>query len=263
MVKITASYARDFVARAQALVAGGRPPCPFCLQPLDPSGHICPRANGYRRPALPLDADLTHPALTAPLGEGELAITGRLLQASNATFLAEFAADAGPVECVYKPTEGERPLWDFPHRTLGTARGRGVRGVAARRLRLRAGDRLRRRTAGPRVAAGLGRCRPGGDRTAGRPGAQRRGPRRGLVQLRPGSGRRRPAGHGDPCRPTGPADAGGVRRLDQQRRPQGRPHPGQRGPGVRGRPRRLLPHRSQAPHPAVGVGRGGADARAS
>jgi uncharacterized repeat protein (TIGR03847 family) len=49
VVKITASYARDFVARAQALVAAGRPPCPFCLQPLDASGHICPRANGYRR----------------------------------------------------------------------------------------------------------------------------------------------------------------------------------------------------------------------
>jgi uncharacterized repeat protein (TIGR03847 family) len=50
VVKITASYARDFVARAQALVAAGRPSCPFCLQPLDPHGHICPRANGYRRP---------------------------------------------------------------------------------------------------------------------------------------------------------------------------------------------------------------------
>ena len=50
VVKITASYARDFVARANALVSAGRPPCPFCLQPLDPSGHICPRANGYRRP---------------------------------------------------------------------------------------------------------------------------------------------------------------------------------------------------------------------
>jgi uncharacterized repeat protein (TIGR03847 family) len=50
VVKITASYARDFVARAQALVAAGRPPCPFCLQPIDPAGHICPRANGYRRP---------------------------------------------------------------------------------------------------------------------------------------------------------------------------------------------------------------------
>jgi uncharacterized repeat protein (TIGR03847 family) len=50
VVKITAGYARDFVARAQALVQAGRPPCPFCLQPLDPAGHICPRANGYRRP---------------------------------------------------------------------------------------------------------------------------------------------------------------------------------------------------------------------
>jgi uncharacterized repeat protein (TIGR03847 family) len=50
VVKITASYARDFVARAQALVAAGRPSCPFCLQPLDPHGHICPRANGYLRP---------------------------------------------------------------------------------------------------------------------------------------------------------------------------------------------------------------------
>jgi uncharacterized repeat protein (TIGR03847 family) len=50
VVKITASYARDFVARAQALVAAGRPSCPFCLQPIDPHGHICPRANGYRKP---------------------------------------------------------------------------------------------------------------------------------------------------------------------------------------------------------------------
>lgn len=50
VVKISAAYARDFVARAQALIAAGRPPCPFCLQPLDPAGHVCPRANGYRRP---------------------------------------------------------------------------------------------------------------------------------------------------------------------------------------------------------------------
>jgi uncharacterized repeat protein (TIGR03847 family) len=49
VVKITASYARDFVARAQALVAAGRPACPFCLQPINPEGHICPRSNGYRR----------------------------------------------------------------------------------------------------------------------------------------------------------------------------------------------------------------------
>lgn len=48
-VSMDAAQARAFIRRARALVAAGRPPCPFCLQPLDPSGHICPRANGYRR----------------------------------------------------------------------------------------------------------------------------------------------------------------------------------------------------------------------
>ncbi len=43
------AYARAFAARAKAVVAAGRPACPFCSQPLDPTGHVCPRANGYRR----------------------------------------------------------------------------------------------------------------------------------------------------------------------------------------------------------------------
>lgn len=49
VVRITPAAARDFVARAAAVVSAGRPSCPFCLQPIDPDGHICPRANGYRR----------------------------------------------------------------------------------------------------------------------------------------------------------------------------------------------------------------------
>ncbi len=48
-VSITPSTAREFTRRALALVEGGRPPCPFCGDPLDPTGHICPRANGYKR----------------------------------------------------------------------------------------------------------------------------------------------------------------------------------------------------------------------
>jgi len=48
-VRVTGAAARAFAKRAQALVASGRPPCPFCGLPLDPTGHICPRANGYRR----------------------------------------------------------------------------------------------------------------------------------------------------------------------------------------------------------------------
>jgi uncharacterized repeat protein (TIGR03847 family) len=48
-VRVSGSVARAFVKRALAVVEAGRPPCPFCAQPLDPAGHICPRANGYRR----------------------------------------------------------------------------------------------------------------------------------------------------------------------------------------------------------------------
>jgi uncharacterized repeat protein (TIGR03847 family) len=47
-VSMTGAAARAF-KRALAVVAAGRPPCPFCNGPLDASGHICPRANGYRR----------------------------------------------------------------------------------------------------------------------------------------------------------------------------------------------------------------------
>lgn len=59
-----------------------------------------------------------HPALTTPLVGGELEITGRLVQASNATFLATLRTGTAAVECVYKPMQGERPLWDFPRHTL-------------------------------------------------------------------------------------------------------------------------------------------------
>ncbi|WP_369052138.1 DUF3090 domain-containing protein [Kineococcus terrestris] len=48
-VSLDGTAARAFAARALALVAAGRPPCPFCAGPLDPGGHVCPRANGYRR----------------------------------------------------------------------------------------------------------------------------------------------------------------------------------------------------------------------
>jgi len=49
LVRLPAGLARAFSARAQAVVSAGREPCPFCGSPLDPSGHLCPRANGFRR----------------------------------------------------------------------------------------------------------------------------------------------------------------------------------------------------------------------
>ena len=48
-VRLDLSLALAFVSRTQALVAGGRPLCPFCISPINPEGHLCPRANGYRR----------------------------------------------------------------------------------------------------------------------------------------------------------------------------------------------------------------------
>ncbi len=48
-VSLTGAAARAFAKRALAVVAAGRPPCPFCGNPLSPEGHVCPRANGYRR----------------------------------------------------------------------------------------------------------------------------------------------------------------------------------------------------------------------
>jgi uncharacterized repeat protein (TIGR03847 family) len=47
-VRITAAAARAFSQRALRVVSQGRPPCPLCGLPLDASGHVCPRQNGYR-----------------------------------------------------------------------------------------------------------------------------------------------------------------------------------------------------------------------
>ena len=47
------------------------------------------------------------------LTEGELIVTGRLIDASNATLLAQCTLDGETIKCIYKPIAGERPLWDF------------------------------------------------------------------------------------------------------------------------------------------------------
>jgi uncharacterized repeat protein (TIGR03847 family) len=48
-VFITPAQAKTFHDRATLVIAAGRQPCPFCGFPIDPQGHICARANGYRR----------------------------------------------------------------------------------------------------------------------------------------------------------------------------------------------------------------------
>lgn len=46
---ITAHQAETFHDRAELVIAAGRQPCPFCGFPINPEGHLCARANGYRR----------------------------------------------------------------------------------------------------------------------------------------------------------------------------------------------------------------------
>ena len=57
------------------------------------------------------------------LATAPIAGVGRVVYSSNACFLVEFEATdpvdpAHPLRGIYKPARGERPLWDFPHRTL-------------------------------------------------------------------------------------------------------------------------------------------------
>ena len=49
LVRITAAMARAFVQRTAQVIEAGRPSCPFCGNPIDPDGHLCVRANGFRR----------------------------------------------------------------------------------------------------------------------------------------------------------------------------------------------------------------------
>jgi hypothetical protein len=47
------------------------------------------------------------------LTTGDLSVTGRLVDASNATLYATATHADRSVICIYKPIAGERPLWDF------------------------------------------------------------------------------------------------------------------------------------------------------
>ena len=72
-------------------------------------------------PYVPRDGAVTEPdpaAVRHCLTQGELAVDGRVLPASNVTLVGQVELDGLMVRCVYKPVRGERPLWDFPSGTL-------------------------------------------------------------------------------------------------------------------------------------------------
>lgn len=85
---------------------------------------------------------MSEPVTVPPLDEatvreclvrGTLEVDGRVLPASNATFVGEVTHAGLALRCVYKPIRGERPLSDFP---AGTLAGREV---AAYEVSCRAG----------------------------------------------------------------------------------------------------------------------------
>jgi uncharacterized repeat protein (TIGR03843 family) len=62
-------------------------------------------------------SSLDKPVLTA-LEKGELTLVGEFLWGSNYTFSVQVEYDGLSLQGVYKPTRGERPLWDFPKASL-------------------------------------------------------------------------------------------------------------------------------------------------
>ncbi len=54
------------------------------------------------------------------LSQGEIAVEGRLVDASNATLFVEISDANEKVKAIYKPVSGERPLWDFESGNLAS-----------------------------------------------------------------------------------------------------------------------------------------------
>ena len=52
------------------------------------------------------------------LTQGEIQISGRLVDASNATLFGTSNLKESAISIIYKPIAGERPLWDFPDGNL-------------------------------------------------------------------------------------------------------------------------------------------------
>jgi uncharacterized repeat protein (TIGR03847 family) len=51
--RFTRQQGRALSTACSEAVAGGRPLCLLCQRPIDPEGHLCPRANGHQKIQLP------------------------------------------------------------------------------------------------------------------------------------------------------------------------------------------------------------------
>ena len=249
LVRITPGAARAFVKRADA-GARGRP----ARAARSAATRSTPTATCACGRTASGAGTRDRPEPTA-LTEGELDLHGRIMPASNATFIGEIDGRPGRLQA----GRGRAPAVGLPRRHPRRPRGGGVRRLRGDRLEHRAAD-LRSATA--RTAPGMVQLwqEPDEEQAAVDIVRRGRGARRVAARLRR---RRRPG----PRRLAGPrghpaaAADGGLRRGRQQRRPQGRARAGDaRRPPVRRRPRRHLPHRPQAAHRPVGLARGAAHA---
>ena len=62
--------------------------------------------------------ELDIPSVLNALNTGKITIQGKFVWGSNYTFLAEVSLNKGKILSVYKPSRGERRLWDFPASSL-------------------------------------------------------------------------------------------------------------------------------------------------
>jgi len=65
-----------------------------------------------------MELELPLEAILETLSTGEIGVSGQFGWGSNHTFLVEVSSNLGQLQAVYKPAEGEQPLWDFPARSL-------------------------------------------------------------------------------------------------------------------------------------------------
>ncbi len=61
---------------------------------------------------------MTSPLILALLEKGDIDLEGQFLWGSNYTLLVDVTHEGETRQAVYKPSRGERPLWDFPRASL-------------------------------------------------------------------------------------------------------------------------------------------------
>ncbi|QRN82971.1 SCO1664 family protein [Chloroflexota bacterium] len=62
--------------------------------------------------------DSTKEDILRTLQEGTLLLEGQFVYGSNTTLMVTAQFEGREIKAVYKPVQGERPLWDFPKETL-------------------------------------------------------------------------------------------------------------------------------------------------